>query len=162
MPALTPRRIGVIGGGFIAQVAHLPQLIGRDDARIVALAEDREELRDAVADRFSIPRRHRQYADMLAAGGLDGVVVAMPRRAQSAIVRDVLDAGLPVLTEKPLAFRADVAADLVEAEDVVQRGLAIGLAHHFGFSVGRDQRREDGADDVDQDHRHPEDGAGRG
>ncbi|MGH6792228.1 MAG: Gfo/Idh/MocA family protein [Methyloceanibacter sp.] len=123
--------VGVIGAGFIAQVAHLPALASTVSCRIVGLADNRPELLDEVAKRYAIPRSFTDYRELLASDGVDAVVVVMPRRAQSAVTRDVLDAGLPVLTEKPMAYTASVADKLVALAKSKGVTLAVGYPRAY-------------------------------
>ena len=50
----------------------------------------------------------------------------------------------------------DVAADLVGAEPVRRRPRREGVAGDLRLAVGRDQRREDGGERIDEDHHHAE------
>lgn len=49
-----PDRIGVIGYGFIVQVAHLPHYISNNNCKVVALAELREELGRKLCKRWDM------------------------------------------------------------------------------------------------------------
>jgi predicted dehydrogenase len=118
--------VGVIGAGFMAQVAHLPALAAAEHCCIAAIADNRSELLNVVADRFGVAGRYTDYREMLEVADLQAVVVAMPRRAQSAVVRDALKAGRPVLTEKPMAYTCSVAEELVELAAAKQTRLAVG------------------------------------
>jgi predicted dehydrogenase len=128
--------VGVIGAGFIAQVAHLPALASIAGCRIAALADNRAELLDEVAKRYAIPRSFNDYRELLANPGIDAVLVVMPRRAQSAVTRDVLGKGLPVLTEKPMAYTSTVANELVKLAKAKDVTLAVGYTRAYDCGVG--------------------------
>ena len=130
-----PLSIGFIGAGFIAQAAHLPAFAQCPDCRLAAISDNRSELLDAVANRHQIPARFADYRELLNHPGIDAVVIAMPRRAQSIIVADALTAGQPVLTEKPLAFTAAVAAELVECARRMRARLAVGFMRRCDAGV---------------------------
>jgi len=130
-----PVAIGVIGAGFIAQVAHLPAFARLKGCRLSALADNRSGLLELVADRHGIPSRFMDYRDLLADGGVDAVIVTMPRHAQSAVVRDVIEAHLPVLTEKPMAYTVKVAKELVELARLGGTALAVGYMRLFDPGV---------------------------
>jgi len=104
--------LGVIGAGFISQVAHLPAFTRQSRCRVVALADNRPDVLSAVANRFDIADRYEDHLELTSRGDLDAIIVAAPRRAQSAIVREVLTAHRSVLTEKPMAYTARVAQEL--------------------------------------------------
>jgi predicted dehydrogenase len=127
--------VGVIGAGFVAQVAHLPAFAAAEDCQLAAIADDRSELLDVVADRFGVANRYTDYREMLAVADLQAVIVAVPRRAQSAVVRHVLQAGQPVLTEKPMAYTSAVARQLVELAAAKQTRLAVGYTRLYDPGV---------------------------
>lgn len=125
--AVTRVRVGVVGGGLIAQTIHLPYLgeLGRWFS-IAALAEPSPTVRDALAHRYRIPRAYADYRTMLDRGGLDAVIVCSPNGSHADVVLDALDAGLHVLVEKPLCIALTdvdrIAARRVHADRVVQVG----------------------------------------
>lgn len=108
-PYQPPLRLGIQGLGAVAQSVHLP-LISRlpDRFGIAAVCDISGTVRDAVGTRWGVPaeRRHASLEAMLAAGGLDGLVIlAGGSHADAAIAG--LEAGLPILCEKPLAYTLD-------------------------------------------------------
>src|SRR5688500_15510833 len=71
-----PIRIGVVGAGAIAQVAHLPVLSKMRGVELVALCDNDRPKARALADRFGIPDTYNDIQDLLEANGLEAVVVA--------------------------------------------------------------------------------------
>lgn len=134
-----PVAVGVIGAGFMSQVAHLPAFAGTNGCRLAALADNRADLLEAVGPRFGIGKRMADYRELLADSAVEAVVVSMPRRAQSAVVRDVLEAGRPVFTEKPMAFTAATAAALASLAESRGVPLAVGYMrrHDAGVALFR-------------------------
>jgi predicted dehydrogenase len=120
-------RVGVIGGGLIAQAIHLPALRTLDEQfELVALADPSRRVRDGLAARFGIPRVHADHRSLLEAG-VDAAVVCAPTGLHAAIVLDALDAGAHVLVEKPLCIaRADVRR-------IAARAGAAGLVVQVGY-----------------------------
>lgn len=110
-------RIGLIGAGFMGQKAHLENYVTIPECKIVALAEGREATARQVADRFGIEHVYPHHRAMLAAEELDAVVAIMPYRLYHAVVPEVLQAGLSLLTEKPMCLRTDTARGLAELAD---------------------------------------------
>jgi predicted dehydrogenase len=102
-------RLGVVGLGvisrfYLAAIERLPAF------QLVAVCD----LDDSALARHGV-RKYRNHRDMLADGGLDAVVVTAPNDVHVAVCRDVLDAGLPVCVEKPLAIALADGEDLVAA-----------------------------------------------
>ena len=127
-----PIRVGVIGGGFIAQVAHLHSLSRIDGVQLAALAEPHDELRNAVAHRFGIDRAVRDHRELLNSGAVDAVVVSLPRRAQSLVVADVLSNVPAVLSEKPMAMT------LVEGQQMLAVARRSGAIWGVGYMKRHD------------------------
>ncbi len=115
-------RIGVVGGGLIAQIAHLPALRALDALyELVALAEPDAGVREAVARRYGIAAcaDHRELLD---GHDLDALLVCSPNGTHARVTLDALDAGRHVLVEKPLALSphdADHITLRARARDVV-------------------------------------------
>lgn len=98
--------IGVVGAGYHARNAHLPALaafIGRNPsvARMGAICDPRTDAAAAVASGHGIPSVYRTAGEMLAAGGLDAVIAVTPHAVTVPVASAVVEAGLPVLLEKP-------------------------------------------------------------
>ena len=129
-----PVRIGFVGGGFFGQVAHLRNFAQVQSCQIVALAEMREDLRQKVADRYSIPQRFASHSDMLANADIEAVVVVTARQAMGPIVLDCLNAGKHVLSEKPIAGTSDLAAALCEAAG--RRGVLHSVGYMKRYDAG--------------------------
>ena len=110
-----PLRVGIAGCGAIVQQVHLPLLRTRKDVQVVAVAEPQSAAVAAVRRAFPAVRPYAHLSDMLAAGGLDAVVVALPSAQHAAAACEVFDAGLHAYIEKPLATTAKEAAEVVQA-----------------------------------------------
>ena len=55
------------------------------------------------------------WRDLIAAGDLDGVIIATPPTVHAEMTLAAIDAGLPVLVEKPMTLSLDEAETVVEA-----------------------------------------------
>ena len=58
-------RIGVIGAGAIAQLAHLPVLSKMRGAELVAVCDNDRPKARALADRFGVPDTFTDIEDLL-------------------------------------------------------------------------------------------------
>jgi len=112
-----PLRVGVAGLGVVAQVVHLPLLARRRDLfRLSALCDVSRTVRDQVGQRYGVaqPRRYPSLDAMLTGGELDAVLL-LTSGSHGPQARAILDAGLAVLCEKPLAYTVAEADDLQAA-----------------------------------------------
>ncbi|MDQ3401836.1 MAG: Gfo/Idh/MocA family oxidoreductase [Actinomycetota bacterium] len=125
-------RIGVAGVGRIGAM-HAANLTALDDVESVSLYDPVDGRADGLARKLG-PRTRvvGDLAELL--GDCDGVVVATPTDTHSAVVRQCLGAGVPVLCEKP------VAGDLADMRALVEDIDAAGVEVLVGF-----QRRFDPA-----------------
>lgn len=107
-------RWGVIGTGKIGSTfARDLQLL--DDAELVAVGSRQQSTADEFADRFAIPHRHGSYADLVADPDVDVVYVSTPHPGHHDAALLAIEAGKPVLVEKPFTLNGSQALDLVTA-----------------------------------------------
>ncbi len=110
-------RLGIAGLGVVAQAVHLPLIERlREAYAIAAIADLSPTLTDAVGERYRVPldRRVGTVDDLVATDGLDAVAI-LTSGSHAPAVDTVLDAGLAVFAEKPLAFT------LAEVDGIVSR-----------------------------------------
>jgi predicted dehydrogenase len=100
-------KLGFVGAGFMGQRAHMRNYAALDGCEIVALAEARPQLANDVARCYNIPNVFGSHKEMITACKLDAVVASQPFGNHINVVPDILDAGLHVLTEKPLCITVE-------------------------------------------------------
>lgn len=105
-------RYGLVGAGMMGR-EHIANLAITPGARLVAIADPVGELlssaRAALGERADGVRQHNDAASLVAGGELDAVIVASPNHTHRAVLEPLLDAGLHILCEKPLATTLDDA-----------------------------------------------------
>ncbi len=119
-------RLGFVGVGLMGQAAHLRNYLTEADCEVVAIAEMRPHLREAVKTRYAIPHGYGNHREMIAAQRLDGIVASQHYGIHGQLVPELLAAGVPVLTEKPICRSSVLAAALVEASKASAGKLYIG------------------------------------
>jgi predicted dehydrogenase len=125
-------RIGVVGGGLIAQAAHLPNLRRLDEQfELVALADPSARVRDRVGRRFGIPSTYGTWEAMLDEATLDAVAVCTPHSAHTDVILAALDSGRHVFVEKPLCIRLEDADRIVAAQQRSGRVVQVGYMKRF-------------------------------
>jgi len=120
-------RIGFVGVGSMGQCAHLKNYVTVDGCEVVAIAEVREGLGRRVAEKYGVPRVYRDHEAMLEAEELDGIVASQPFTRHGTLVPQLLSAGVPVFTEKPLA------GSIEQGERIVRAVAASGTWHMVGY-----------------------------
>jgi len=121
-------RTGVVGGGLIAQAAHLPNLV-RLAARftLVAIADPSRKVVEALARRYAPARGYLDWRDLLEREALDALIVCSPHATHAEIVLDALALGLDVFVEKPLCISPD------DADEICVRARAAGRVVQVGY-----------------------------
>ncbi len=92
----------------------------------ISCVDPREERRDELAAETPVVGSHATEEAALRAGGLDGVVVASPTAYHPANTVAALEAGLPVLLEKPVAKSAAEAKIMLRAEQTTGVPVLLG------------------------------------
>ena len=129
-------RVGVVGGGLVAQAEHLPYLSAlRERFSLVALAEPSLTVREALGARYGIEKLHADYRALLDAGGTDAVVVCSPHGTHAEVVLAALDAGLHVFVEKPLCITLADADAIIAARDRAEKVVQVGTMKRFDPAV---------------------------
>ena len=129
-------RVGVVGGGLVAQAEHLPYLWAlRHRFTLAALAEPSRTVREVLGARYGIAGLHADYRAMLDAGGLDAVVVCSPAGTHAEIVLGALDAGVHVFVEKPMCITLADADAIVAERDRAGKVVQVGTMKRYDPAV---------------------------
>jgi predicted dehydrogenase len=123
-------RAGVIGLGWAGQ-QHMASYADIADVDLVALAGLEADALQWLGDRYDVPKEHRypNWQDLVDHGELDLLSIAAPTTLHAPIAVTALDAGLHVLSEKPIAENADTARIMVEAAERNDRVLDVSFNH---------------------------------
>ena len=104
---------GIVGTGKIAS-SFAEGLRSAPDAELVAVGSRSGESADAFGDRHSIPHRHDSYEALAGDPAVDVTYIATPHTLHFQNARLCLEAGKPVLCEKPFTINTREARELVQ------------------------------------------------
>ena len=124
-------KVGIIGGGAITQVAHLPVLRKLKMIEVPAICDTDLPKARALADRFGVKDAFDDIEDLLRYEALDAVVICSPNHLHESHILAALSAGLHVLVEKPLAMSAASAQRIVRAAEKRGRVVMVGMNHRY-------------------------------
>jgi len=119
-------RVAVVGAGWWSGSVHLPAIVDNPHAELVAICDADADRARAAAELFGARYWTTQVED-LATMGIDCAVVATPHDAHHGPVALLLDAGVDVLVEKPMAIHPR------DAWDMVGRAERSGARLHVGY-----------------------------
>lgn len=119
--------IGVIGGGMIAQVAHLPFYLADPRVEVVGVAEPRPSLKAHLSEVVGVARVVDHHSELLDDRRVDAVVLCAPRPATGPLSKIVIEAGKDLLAEKPMAHSVSQAETLVRLAEERHVTYALGF-----------------------------------
>jgi predicted dehydrogenase len=128
-------KIGVVGAGAIAQLAHLPVLTKMRGASVQAVCDNDRPKARALADRFGIPDVVTDIEDLLELEEIDAVVIATPNHLHEPHVLSALAAKRHVLCERPLSLSARGVERILSAAARADRTVAVANNHRFRTDV---------------------------
>src|SRR4051812_47248840 len=118
---MTSLRIGILGAARIAPAAVIKPAANSDEAQIVAVAARDRDRAESYAAKHNIPKVHDSYAALIADPAIDAIYNPLPNGLHAEWTIAALEAGKPVLCEKP--FTSNTA----EAEQVAAGADPTGL-----------------------------------
>src|SRR5215210_4372368 len=107
-------KVGIIGGGAITQVAHLPVLKKMRSVEVQAICDTDLPKARALADRFGVKDAFDDIEELLRYETLDAAVICSPTHLHESHILAALSANLHVLVEKPLAMSATSAQRIIK------------------------------------------------
>lgn len=128
-------RIGIVGAGAIAQLAHLPVLSKMRGAELVAICDNDRTKARGLADRFEIRDVFTDIEDLLELDELDAVVVATPNHLHEPHTLSALAAKCHVLCERPLALTSRGVERILTAASRADRIVTVANNHRYRTDV---------------------------
>lgn len=133
-------RVGVLSAAHLHVAAYATHLAAFEDVTLTGVADDDPDRGRAFADDFDVP--YRDADDLLA--DVDAAVVCAANADHRAWVKRAADAGVDVLSEKPLATTTTDAVAM--ADRCRAAGVILGVAMPLRFSPPARRARDALAD----------------
>ena len=133
-------RIGILGAARIAPSAVIKPARNIAAAEVVAVAARDRSRADAFATKHGIPKVHDSYAALIADPEIDAIYNPLPNGLHAEWTIAALEAGKPVLCEKPFTANAKEAADV--AAVATRTGLVVMEAFHYRYHPLAHRMRE--------------------
>jgi predicted dehydrogenase len=125
-------RVGIVGLGRVAQIAHLPVLRSlRQLYEVIAVSDVSTELRSRVGDEYAISRRYSTVYDLLEEEEIDVLFVLTPDETHSEITVAALEAGVHVFVEKPMCLCIREANDILAAQKRSGKRVMVGYMRRY-------------------------------
>jgi predicted dehydrogenase len=122
-------RVGAVGLGKMG-LSHQALLNAHPDVDLAAVCDSSSYVLGVLKKNVGV-NTYGDYAEMLAEGSLDAVLIATPSRFHAGMVEAALERDLHVFCEKPLTLDPEDAERL--AETARERGLVTQVGYHNRF-----------------------------
>jgi predicted dehydrogenase len=122
-------RIAVVGVGYLGQ-HHARLLASMDDVRLTAVVDTKPGRADEIASKYGVAGF--THVRDLPLGAIDAATIAVPTASHLDVAMPLMDAGISVMVEKPLASSLADADRLIEA--AARRGIVLAAGHTERFN----------------------------
>jgi predicted dehydrogenase len=124
-------RMGVLGCGSIANIAHFPAIQKRKEARLAAVCDIDAKRAESMAAKWGAEKWFVDYREMFDKCKLDAVVIATPHNRHRNEAVCAASHGVHVVVEKPMAVTNAEAWDIVNACKRNKVKLLVGCDRRF-------------------------------
>ncbi len=131
MSEQSPVRVGVIGTGYLGRL-HARVLTEIAEAQVVGFVEPSDTVAEEVARTLGI-RRFDSVAQL--AAEIECAVVATPTTNHYAVARELLEAGVDVMIEKPITTTVDDANRLIDLAAAKNRVIQVGHVERYNPAI---------------------------
>ena len=123
-------KLAIVGCGAITRASHLPSLVRIPGVVVESLCD--VNIGNARMTRAEFELECSVTSDVAdLVGKVDAAIVATPPRFHAPVAMRLLEAGIDVMCEKPLASNAAEAREMVDSAERHGRILAVGLVTRF-------------------------------
>ena len=128
-------RIGMVGAGAIAQIAHLPVLRKMKGVEVVGICDSDGAKARALAQRMGVNDAYTDIEDLLEFAKVDAVVISTPNHLHESHAIAALAAGAHVIVERPIALTSAGVARVLKAAEKAKRNVLVAMNHRFRSDV---------------------------
>src|SRR5665648_839774 len=119
-------KIAVIGTGSMGK-NHVRVLKNIPEVNEIIISDINRKILEDTSKRFGISKIYQDHIEMLKKEKPDGVIVATPPSSHKKNVLDVIDVGINILVEKPIAHTIEDAEEMIKAAE--KKGVIFTVGH---------------------------------
>jgi len=123
--------VAVVGCGFIAETAHIPNLLNTPKAKLVALCDTNEDRLKQMGKKFGVSKLYSNSGEVAENKEIEAAMICTPTGAHADTAKALVESGKHAFVEKPLASGYEQAKTVVEAAEKSGVKLAIGYQMRF-------------------------------
>jgi glucose-fructose oxidoreductase len=127
-------RYGVVGLGYISQIAVLPAFAhAKENSEVTALVSSDSQKLKTLSRKYKVRHTYsyEQYSECLKSGEIDAVYIGLPNHMHRAYTESAAQSGIHVLCEKPMAFDETECEAMIAATEKGNVKMMIAYRLHF-------------------------------
>lgn len=129
-----PKRIGLVGAGWVSTL-HMDAMKDHPDRTIpVAICDPSKEAIQKRAADYRISRTYTDLKAMIRDGNIDAAIVCTPSHIRYDVAAPLLEAGIPVLLEKPMSETYEEASRIAAKSKETGVTAAVNQSFRRGFA----------------------------
>lgn len=122
-------RLAMVGGGAVTERCHLPATRPFDNCEVTLIVDRDLDRAQMLADKFGVPHISADYHQV--PQHADAAIIALPSHLHAQASVDLLEKGVHVLVEKPMALTLAESDRMIAAAKQGGAVLAVGLMRRF-------------------------------
>lgn len=114
-------KVGIIGCGWISENAHIPSLLKIQEVKITAVYDINSTRAYYISEKFRIDHAYNDIEEFVNSG-IEAAVIATPNFTHADYTRKLMNNGIHVLCEKPVALsKKDIReiSDMAKANNII-------------------------------------------
>lgn len=123
--------VAVIGCGFIAETAHIPNLLTVPEAKLSTICDIDQKKLNEIGAKFNVNERCGDFQEVLKKKDVDAVVICTPTATHAEIALAAAEAGKHVFVEKPMTMSSSEDGLIMKAAKKNGRKLMVGYQMRF-------------------------------
>jgi len=124
-------KMGILGCGSIAQIAHLPALMKAENIELTAACDIAEDLVNTIALKYDIPTVFTDHRKFLAEADMDAVLIPVAHAYHAPLSIEAMRAGKHVLVEKPMAVTVEECEEMVRVSKETGKQLQVACMKRY-------------------------------
>ncbi|GLX68170.1 Gfo/Idh/MocA family protein [Paenibacillus glycanilyticus] len=130
-------KVGLVGAGGVSELHLEGYKANPERVTITAICDSNEEILHSRADKYGIEQRFTDLNAFIQNSGVDAAVVCTPTSVRKQVVIPLLEAGIPLLVEKPFSDTISDAIEITEKAKQLNVPVAVNqnFRRHYPFEI---------------------------
>lgn len=128
-------KIGLVGCGAHAQIAHLPFLKKNNHCNLLAICDTDLRKLDYLGSKYSIPKKYQDFQEIVEDKEIDALIIATPSYLHAPMTVTAMRYGKDVLCETPMGISLKEAREIVRVSKRTKRKLILAMNNRLRQDV---------------------------